>query len=82
MYSNRFCLYHPSRSDIPSRDTCIDLTIKLQSFVFNVFGLALGELAAPSVDRHDVDRFVERIGQSAFGRLLSASELAFIAGLC
>jgi hypothetical protein len=35
---NVFALYHPSRSDIPSRDTCVDLTINLQSFVFNVFG--------------------------------------------
>lgn len=35
---NVFSLYHPSRSDIPSRDTCIDLTINSQSFVFNVFG--------------------------------------------
>ena len=35
---NIFALYHPNRSDIPSRDTCIDLTINLQSFVFNLFG--------------------------------------------
>jgi hypothetical protein len=35
---NVFTLYHPSRSDIPSRDTCVDLTVNLQSFVFNVFG--------------------------------------------
>jgi hypothetical protein len=35
---NVFALYHPSRSDIPCRDTCVDLTINLQSFVFNVFG--------------------------------------------
>jgi len=35
---NVFALYHPTRYDIPSRDTCIDLTINLQSFVFNLFG--------------------------------------------
>lgn len=35
---NVFALYHPTRSDIPPRDTCVDLAINLQSFVFNVFG--------------------------------------------
>jgi hypothetical protein len=35
---NVYSLYPPDRSDIPSRDTCLDLTINLQSFVFNVFG--------------------------------------------
>jgi hypothetical protein len=35
---NVYSLYPPDRSDIPPRDTCLDLTINLQSFVFNVFG--------------------------------------------
>jgi len=35
---NVYFLYPPTRSDIPSRETCVDLTINLQSFVFNVFG--------------------------------------------
>src|SRR6267154_518591 len=35
---NVYSLYPPTRSDIPSRETCVDLTINLQSFVFNIFG--------------------------------------------
>ena len=35
---NIYSIYPPERSDIPSRDECIDLAINLQSFVFNVFG--------------------------------------------
>ena len=35
---NVYSIYSPERSDIASRDECIDLTINLQSFVFNVFG--------------------------------------------
>jgi hypothetical protein len=35
---NVYSLYPPTRSDVPSRETCVDLAINLQSFVFNVFG--------------------------------------------
>jgi hypothetical protein len=35
---NVYSIYPPERSDIPSRDECVDLAINLQSFVFNVFG--------------------------------------------
>jgi hypothetical protein len=35
---NVYGLYAPDRSDIPCRETCVDLAINLQSFVFNVFG--------------------------------------------
>ncbi len=35
---NVYSIYPPERSDKPSRGECIDLTINLQSFLFNVFG--------------------------------------------
>jgi hypothetical protein len=35
---NIYSIYPPERSDIPSREECVDLAINLQSFVFNVFG--------------------------------------------
>ena len=35
---NVYSLYPPTHLDIPSRETCVDLAINLQSFVFNVFG--------------------------------------------
>lgn len=35
---NVYSIYPPERSDIPSRNECVDLAINLQSFVFNVFG--------------------------------------------
>src|SRR5690348_3990414 len=35
---NVYSIYRPERSDKPSRDECVDLTINLQSFIFNVFG--------------------------------------------
>src|ERR1700724_2202963 len=35
---NVYSIYPPERSDIPSRNECIDLAINLQSFIFNVFG--------------------------------------------
>ena len=35
---NVYSIYPPRRSNIPSREDCVDLTINLQSFVFNVFG--------------------------------------------
>lgn len=35
---NVYHVYPPERSDIPSRNECLDITINLQSFVFNVFG--------------------------------------------
>jgi hypothetical protein len=35
---NVYSLYPPTRSDVPSRETRIDLVINLQSFVFNAFG--------------------------------------------
>jgi hypothetical protein len=35
---NVYSLYAPDRSDIPSREACVDLAINLQSFIFNVFG--------------------------------------------
>jgi hypothetical protein len=48
-----FSLYPPSRSDIPSRETCVDLAINLQSFVFNIFG-CLDNLAWIWVIEHNV----------------------------
>ena len=35
---NVYSTYPPERADIPSRHETIDLTINLQSFIFNVFG--------------------------------------------
>jgi hypothetical protein len=35
---NIYFAYPPERSDIPSRNECVDLAINLQSFIFNVFG--------------------------------------------
>jgi hypothetical protein len=35
---NVYEIYPPTREDKPSRDDCLDLTINLQSFIFNVFG--------------------------------------------
>jgi len=35
---NVYSMYPPERTDVPSREECVDLAINLQSFVFNVFG--------------------------------------------
>jgi hypothetical protein len=35
---NIYSIYSPDRSDVPSRNECVDLAINLQSFIFNVFG--------------------------------------------
>ena len=35
---NVYSIYPPERLDKPSRNECLDLAIKLQSFIFNVFG--------------------------------------------
>jgi len=50
---NVFSLYPPDRLEIPSRETCVDLAINLQSFVFNVFG-CLDNLAWISVIEHQL----------------------------
>ena len=35
---NIYFVYSPDRSDVPSRNKCVDLAINLQSFIFNVYG--------------------------------------------
>lgn len=35
---NVYSLYMPDRTDIPPRETCVDLAINLQAFIFNIFG--------------------------------------------
>jgi hypothetical protein len=48
---NIYSLYAPERSDIPSRETCLDLAINLQSFVFNQ-GVRPAASDFPATPRH------------------------------
>jgi hypothetical protein len=65
---NVYALYAPTRADIPDKDTVLDLTINLQSFLFNLFG-AIDNLARIWVVENEV--------VDAKGRPLPAKRISF-----
>ena len=65
---NVYTLYPPDRSAFPSPETCVDLAINLQSFVFNVFG-CLDNLAWIWV--------IERSIRGKNGKQLKESQIGF-----
>jgi hypothetical protein len=82
---NVYFLYPPERSDIPDRDTVLDITINLQSFIFNVFG-CVDNLAwiwqlekSPTQIKKDSDRRFVSFDNKVFRKSLDIDFVNYLA---